>query len=159
MNKISKTVILGAILTLGYCGTINAQQGTVTSDGYSVLPSGLQYKIVKHGKGTLHPKLTDHVEININVQSGDSVVFDSRRMNDNKPVPVQIQPRYKGDPLEGVMMMVVGDSALLRLSIDSLKAMGMAQPWMKSGEQLSYRITLNSLKTDEEMKKEKILTI
>lgn len=165
MKRIAKTAMLTGALALACCSLALAQdkKSTKTSkpaaqdkkkDGYTTLPSGLEYKIVKHGKGTAKPVLTDHVEINISVLMGDSVVFDSRKMNDNKPVPVQIQPRYKGDPLEAVMMMVVGDSALLRMPVDSLKKMGMAQPWMKEGSMLTYRVTLNSLKSDAQMKKE-----
>ena len=174
MKRSHKIAILTGLFAIGYCCTppvyaqdkkaapkksnatdAAAPQEKKLPDGFTLLPSGLEYKIVKHGKGTRKPQLTDHIEINIVWHQGDSVMFDSRKVNENKPVPLPCSPpRYKGDPMEGFMLMVVGDSAIFRLPVDSLKKMGGMQPWMKEGKKIEYNVTLVSLKTDAEEKKE-----
>ncbi|MCD6012271.1 MAG: hypothetical protein K0Q79_2133 [Flavipsychrobacter sp.] len=135
-----------------------AQQKAAKKDdmsGFTKLASGLMYKIVKHGQGTKKPQLTDHIELNISYTVGDSTIFDSRKMNNNKPVPLPIsKPRGNGDPIEVFMQMVVGDSAIIKYPVDSLKKMGQSPPWAKDGDMITYYATLVSLKTDEEEKKE-----
>ena len=140
MKRIPKIAMLAGILALGHSWTVTAQdkktapkesapaktaQGKKMADGYTMLPSGLEYKIFKHGTGKHKPVISDHIEINIRVHQGDSVIFDSRKMNDNKVVPLPITaPRYKGDLNEGLMLMVAGDSGVFRLPVDSLKKIG-----------------------------------
>src|ERR1700761_5172105 len=127
MKRIPKIAALLGVFTVG-CGMLaSAQQpqmsrkktmpkqattGTKkTADGFTVLASGLQYRIVTHGKGIRNPALNDHIELNIHLHVGDSVIFDSRKMNNNKPVPLPITAaKFKGDPMEAFMLMVEGDS-------------------------------------------------
>lgn len=130
-----------------------------TADGFTVLPSGLEYKLVKHGEGKRKPEVSDHTELYIHVHVEDSMIFDSRKMfNANKPVPVPISaPKFKGDPMEGFMMMVAGDSAVIRLSVDSMKKAGnQLMPWMKEGvgQKIEYDVQMVSVRTAEEEKKE-----
>lgn len=129
---------------------------TAVNEGFSVLESGLQYKYIKHGSGARSPKMGDHIEMHIHVRVNDSTMFDSRKMNNNKPVPFQVQaPSFKGDPIEGFMKMVAGDSVLLRLPVDSLiKQQKQLMPGMKSGDWLNYEVVLISVLSDEEFKKE-----
>ena len=131
-------------------------KGEKMADGFTKLPSGLQYKIIKHGTGKKHPALGDHLEMNIHVQVKDSTLFDSRKMNNNKPVPFQVQPpNFKGDPIEGFMLLVAGDSALMRLPVDSIKAQGKPMmPGMKEGDMLQYQVVLVAVQTDAEYKNE-----
>ncbi len=126
-----------------------------SADGYTRMPDGLEYKIVRHGSGKRNPALTDHIELNISYRVGDSVMFDSRKMNNNKPVPLPIQPpKGHGDPVEVFMKMVVGDSAVIRFPVDSVKQYGQMPPWAKPGDEIIYYATLESLKTDAEEKKD-----
>lgn len=135
--------------------TTKPQTASKAEDGFTTLPSGLMYKIVKHGEGKRKPELTDHIELNISYSVGDSVIFDSRKMNHNMPVPLPIsKPRGSGDPIEVFMLMVVGDSAVIKYPIDSLKKMGQNPPWAKDGDMVVYYASLVSLKTDAEEKKE-----
>jgi len=131
---------------------------TSKSEGFEKLPSGLEFKLVKHGTGTRKPVIGDHVEINIRVHIADSVLFDSRKMNNNMPVPFQVaKGKFKGDPVEGFMMMVAGDSSVMLVSVDSLKKAGnQLAPWMKEGvgQKIQYEVAMVSVKTDEEIKKE-----
>ena len=128
----------------------------LTIAGYNTTPGGLQYKIIKDEPGTNMPKLGDNVEMHINTHIGDSSLFNSRKLNNNQPVPFQIMPpSFKGDLVEGFMLMTPGDSALFRVSVDSLKKAG-AQllPWMKDGDMIEYEVTLVSVKSQEQVKKE-----
>ena len=124
--------------------------------GFQLTASGLEYKIVRDIAGTNTPKVGDNVEMHINTHIGDSVLFNSRKLNNNQPVPFQIMaPSFKGDIVEGFMMMTPGDSAVFRLSVDSVKKAG-AQllPWMADGDMIDYEVVLVSVKSAEQMKKE-----
>jgi FKBP-type peptidyl-prolyl cis-trans isomerase FkpA len=171
MKRIHKTGILSGLFTIAlalFVTTANAQshvkkpapaestgKATKMANGFTRLPSGLQYKIIKHGTGTRKPMISDHIELNIHLHVGDSVIFDSRKMNNNKPVPLPIAgPKFKGDPVEGFMLMVEGDSAVMRLPVDSLKKAGaQLQPWMKEGQVIEYDVKLVSVRTEAEDKK------
>lgn len=117
---------------------------------------GLQYNIVKDAPGTNKPKIGDHIEIHINTHVGDSMLYDSRKLNDNKPVPLQLMPpSFKGDLTEGFMMMTPGDSAVFRVAIDSIVKSGQQMlPWMKPGDMIQYEVVMVSVKTTEALKKE-----
>jgi FKBP-type peptidyl-prolyl cis-trans isomerase len=124
--------------------------------GFQVTPNGLVYRIITDAPGDLHPKLGDQVEMHINTHIGDSSLFNSRKLNNNQPVPFQIAaPAFKGDLVEGFMMMTPGDSAVFRVSVDSLKKAGaQLMPWMKEGDMIDYEVTLVSVKSQDQLKKE-----
>ena len=132
-----------------------AQTGTKMADGFTKLPSGLEYKIVKHGPGKKKPEITDHIEMHIHMHIKDSSMFDSRKMNGNKPVPLPIAAaRYNGDPMEGFMLLVAGDSAIFRVPVDTMKKMGAPMPpWVKPEDKVEYNVALVSVRTDAEEKK------
>jgi FKBP-type peptidyl-prolyl cis-trans isomerase FkpA len=176
MKRIPKNALLFGIIALSLCcaASLNAQDKKNTakpapkksaaattkgksvkeSDGFTRLASGLEYKIYTHGKGTRKPVNNDHIELNIRLHVGDSTIFDSRKMYGNSPVPLQITAaKFKGDPMEGFMLMVEGDSAVLRLPVDSMKKIGATQPWMKDGEKIEYNVVLVSVMSEEEFKK------
>lgn len=129
---------------------------TALPAGFSTTPAGLQYKIVTDVPGTNMPKLGDNVEMHIHTHIGDSSLFDSRKLNNNQPVPFQIMPpSFKGDIVEGFMMMTPGDSAVFRVSVDSLqKAGAQLLPWMKGSDVIEYEVVLVTVKTQEQVQKE-----
>jgi len=160
MNRTPKLALIPALLSfalISFSTNVFSQEELSKSlpDGFTLLKSGLEYKIVSHGNGKRKPALTDHVELNISYQVGDSLMFDSRKMNNNKPVPIPItKPRGPGDPVEVFMLMVEGDSAIVRFPVDSIKKTGQAPPWAKDGDKITYKIKLVSVKTEAEDKKE-----
>jgi FKBP-type peptidyl-prolyl cis-trans isomerase FkpA len=95
--------------------------------------------------------------LNIHLHVKDSVIFDSRKMNNNKPVPLTIAPpKFKGDPMEGFMLLVEGDSAVMRLPVDSLRKTGaQLQPWMRNGQVIEYDVRLVSVMSEAEDRKKK----
>ena len=98
----NRLTLAALAVSLGLSATSVAQDmpnGVKLKDGFTVLKSGLEYKVVKHGTGKKKAANTDHAELFIHVYLDDSVIFDSRKMyNATKPVPVTIQaPKANGD--------------------------------------------------------------
>ena len=144
------------VAALGFTVSANAQ--TTNADGYSVLPGGVEYKIIKKGQGTRKAAVGDNVEMFIHVFLEDSSIFDSRKMySAESPVPVTIQrPQRSGDLMEGFMMLAAGDSALLAVPVDTLLKGSQAQmPGMKpgTGQRMRYQVNVVSVRTAEEKKK------
>ena len=123
---------------------------------FKTLPSGLAYQIEKHGTGTRKPNLNDRVEMALTVKIEDSVIFDSHKMNNGKPVPLQIaKAKFQGDPVEGYMLLTEGDSAVFKLPVDTIvKSGNQMPPWMKPGRVLEYDVAMISIKSDSEAKKD-----
>jgi FKBP-type peptidyl-prolyl cis-trans isomerases 1 len=126
-----------------------------TADGYSILPSSLEYKFIKDAPGTKTANDGDILEFHIITSFEDSVLFDTRKMNGDKAVKYALQPAaYKGDVAEGLKLMTAGDSAIFRVLVDSMQKNGNMplQPWMKLGKKMIYYVNLVSVKTAEEEK-------
>jgi FKBP-type peptidyl-prolyl cis-trans isomerase len=146
------------LLTLGLIAVAGIAQAQ-SKDAFTTLPSSLEYRIVKDVAGTKKPVVGDFVEVHLVTKVEDSLLFDSRMMNNNSPVQFPLQaPAYKGDLVEGIMLMTPGDSAIFRISVDSVvKANnGQSFPWMKpnSKQKLVYMINLVSVKSKAEMEAE-----
>ncbi|MBS1645669.1 MAG: FKBP-type peptidyl-prolyl cis-trans isomerase [Bacteroidetes bacterium] len=135
----------------------NAQSGS-----FKTLPSGLQYKIVKDDPSIQKPAIGDYMEFHIKsfikFNGKDSMLFDSRVMNNNQPVPFQVAPpAFKGDLAEGFQLLTQGDSALFRVPVDSIiKAGNQTLPWMKKGakQYIEYSVAVTKVMTADQMKKE-----
>jgi len=126
--------------------------------GFKTTKDGLEYKIVNDVQGSQLAKVGDYMEVHIHTHIGDSILFDSRKMNANQPVPFQVPtPAFKGDLSDGLVMLSEGDSAVFRVPLDSLLKMGsQPMPWMKKGEgtRVQYDIQVVSVKTPEQQKAE-----
>ncbi len=120
------------------------------------LPSGLEYRIIHHGKSSRKPLMGDKLDLTLVVKVDDSTVFDSHTMNSGKPVPMQVaKPKFQGDPVEGYMLLSEGDSAVFRLPVDTLlKSGNQMPPWMKPGRTLEYDVMMVSVKNDSEVRRE-----
>jgi FKBP-type peptidyl-prolyl cis-trans isomerase len=124
--------------------------------GFKKTESGLVYKFVNDAPGTNLPKLGDNVEVHINTHINDSMLFNSRVLNHGQPVGFTVMPpSFKGDLVEGLMLMTPGDSAVFLISVDSVQKSG-AQllPWMKSGDMIEYDVQMASVKSKEQVKAE-----
>jgi len=130
-------------------------------DPVKKLPSGLEYQVVKHGTSSRKPVLNDRLELNLIVSTDDSVIFDSHKMNKNKPIPIQVaKAKFQGDPIEGYMLLSEGDSAIFWLPVDTLLKSGTTlPPWMKPGKKVEYDVMMLSIKNDSEAKREMELKI
>lgn len=123
--------------------------------GLKKTKDGLEYKIVKDAPGEKKVNYGDIVEMHVVVKVGDSVLFESRKANEGKPVELPLTPpAFKGDWPEGMTFLTAGDSAVFYVSVDSVKK-GSPQPlpdFMKDGGKITYEVMLVSVKSQEEVK-------
>jgi FKBP-type peptidyl-prolyl cis-trans isomerase len=78
-------------------------------------------------------------------------------MNNSKPMEFQMPaPTFKGDIVEAFMLLSPGDSAIIRMSVDSVKKQpGVQLPdFMKAGQKIQYTVKMVSVKSQEAVKKE-----
>ena len=98
------------------------------------------------------------MEFHIHSHVGDSVLFDSRKMNNNNPVPFQLTaPAFKGDLAEGFSLLTAGDSAIFRVPVDSVLAAGnQLLPWMQKGkgQKIQYEIKVVKVQTQAQKQAE-----
>jgi FKBP-type peptidyl-prolyl cis-trans isomerase FkpA len=112
---------------------------------------GVEYLIVKDEKGP-NAKIGDILEYHMTVKIGDSVMFDSRKMNDGKPVEMPLQDNPSAtktmDPTEVIKMLSAGDSAVIRVELDSMarKVYSFAKPTDK----LEFQFSMVSVKSKEQ---------
>ncbi len=117
----------------------------------------MEYKMYRDNKTTTNAKETDFVELHIHTKYNDSLIFDSRANNNGKPVSFPVnKPRFNGDLAEALIMMSAGDSMIVKVPVDSIiAAQQKTQPWMKPGGKVTYIISMISVKTQEQVNKEK----
>ncbi len=152
IKRIVPIALLGAILF-----SMNACK---SGGGFKKTTSGIEYQIVKDEKGQ-SPAIGDMVELHMVArykdEKMDTVLFDSRKMNNNTPMQFPMPaPSFKGDIVEAFMLLSPGDSAIIRMSIDSVKKQpGVQLPdFMKSGQKIQYNVVMVSVKSQEALKKE-----
>ena len=123
---------------------------------FKTTPNGLEYCIVNDVSGSTTAKAGDFVEMHIHAHVGDSILFDSRKMNGNKPVGFQLaNPNFKGDPAEGFLLLTTGDSAIFKVAVDSIRKLGGKLPdYMQDGMKIVYEVVMISIKTPEQKKAE-----
>ena len=127
---------------------------------------GIEYKIVKDAKGK-NAAIGDVVEVNI-VAIADTgsknqsfTLGDSRRDNQGKPVQMLADtPAFRGDYKAVLPMLSVGDSAVVKVSMDTIiKALEKQRlpDWMKAGgnHKITFLISVVSIKSKEEFEKER----
>jgi FKBP-type peptidyl-prolyl cis-trans isomerase FkpA len=129
---------------------------TKFTPGLAKLASGIRYKFITKGTGTVKPKPGDYILMHIRVYVSDSMTFDSYKLNDNVPVPSTIsKPSHNGDIMEGIAMMVEGDSAIFEIAQDSMYRNGYKPPFAKEGDPVKYQIKLIEVRTKEQWEKER----
>lgn len=145
---------LAVITTVGCTTTKKSKSG---ASGYKKTSSGMEYMMCRNNKTTLNAKEGDFVDIHIHTKYNDSLIFDSRVNNNGKPVSFPLnKPKFNGDLSEALMMMSAGDSMIVLVPVDSIIANKQkTQPWMKPGGKITYVISMISVKTQEQINKEK----
>jgi hypothetical protein len=85
------------------------------------------------------------------------LIFDSRKNNDGKPITFPLSElRFHGDLAEAIMMMSPGDSLIAKVLVDSIiSGKQKVQPWMKPGGVITYYLKLESVKTQQQINKER----
>ncbi len=149
--------IPACVLCLGLFSCSSTKKATVKDVPFTTTKSGISYKILKDAKGNQYAKEGDYVELHIQTIFEDSLIFSSKKDRGGNAVtfPVAL-PRFHGDLSEALTLLTPGDSAIFLVPVDTLKANKQTmQPWMKEGKSITYAIELVSIKTAEEVKKEK----
>ena len=155
IKRILPIALLGAVI-LGSAGC-NSNAGFKKANG-------IEFRLVTDKPGT-PAKIGDIIEINAIMKVGrndgkskDSAIFDTRKMNNGKAISMPLsEPKFRGDMAAGLAMMSPGDSAVIRVSYDSLKANlpnGQMPPFAKPGDYFIYEVTMVAAKSKEQAEKE-----
>jgi FKBP-type peptidyl-prolyl cis-trans isomerase FkpA len=133
-------------LILSFLSVIFFSCGT-DKEGYRKTESGLLYKFIDSSKGA-KPELGDVLVMNIAYYTAnDSLLYSSQSVSDSFPV-VLVNPTFIGGVEEGFAMMSVGDSALFKVSADSLfeKTFFTTLPtYMQKGSSVYFRVRLKNI--------------
>jgi len=123
------------------------------NSNFKTSPDGLKYKILKEGKGRKIIK-GDIVEMDMSYKTEkDSLLFSSSDFK--QPISIVVDKRvFKGDIIDGLLLLSVGDSAQFLLDADSLftRTFQAALPdYIRKGSMLNFVVKINSAVTAEEM--------
>ena len=112
------------------------------------LPSGVQYLVVKQNPGE-KIKLSDVVTFNVEQRTDkDSLLFSSFKMG--QPVKIQVQPsRNVGDLMDVMPLLAVGDSALIKVPVDSIfKGHETERPaFLLAGGNVIYKVKIEKIQS------------
>jgi FKBP-type peptidyl-prolyl cis-trans isomerase FkpA len=108
-------------------------------------PNGLLYNIFTANKGE-KPKLDDVIKFQfIMKNSKDSELTNTYKTG--QPLVMKLaKPAFKGDPMEGFAMMSIGDSAIFKISGDSLYKGTPNNPF-KPGEMITFNVKMLDIKS------------
>ena len=112
--------------------------------GVVTLASGLQYKVVKSGKGKVHPKLTDTVVVHYHGKLLDGTVFDSSYER-AEPISLPVNGVIKGWS-EALMKMKAGDKWELVIPAKLAYGDRGAAPKIAPGATLLFDVELLEIK-------------
>lgn len=172
LRKYSSLMLASGMLLLAQQGTAQTKKGTAKKapvktaaaksktttpvTGFIKGENSLEYKVLKHGNGAT-PQLGDVVEAHIYQRIDDSLVMNTIVSNGGNPVAFKCQEApVKGDLMEGIRKMKVGDSTLFRVPLDTI-AVRYNQPrptWAKKGAYLYWGVTLVNIKPKAQVEAE-----
>ena len=124
---------------------------------FKAINPNLQYAFIVDKHGFPKPKEGDQISVNMQMVSGNRLLFSSVQSNKGKPVIYGVnKPGFKGDIIEAIMLMTPGDSLVAQVDADALfKSTKNKKPeFIKPGDKVLYFIKLVSIKTKEQIQKE-----
>jgi len=124
--------------------------------GFKKTSDGLMYRIIKDEPGEEHPQVDDVIEMHVSIRIGDSVLLNSRVMNNNEPFKFPLmEGTFKSDWVNGIPLLTAGDSAIFYVPVDSAKkyAQGNFPEFAKSTDTVVYEVQLVSVQSAAETKK------
>ncbi|MBK7763756.1 MAG: FKBP-type peptidyl-prolyl cis-trans isomerase [Bacteroidetes bacterium] len=134
----------------------NVQMAKAQTPSFKQLPNGLEYSIVKDEPGKNFIADGSYVSMHIRTKIADSAMFDSYKMNNEQPIEQQLTKQFLGGFMEGFQFLTAGDSAILRMPIDSAFQGGQLPPFAKSGDKVTYTVKILSVKSKEEFEASKL---
>jgi FKBP-type peptidyl-prolyl cis-trans isomerase len=152
MKKVVNLLIIGVVLA----GLVSSCEMGGTKDGFEKSETGLLYKFHYRSDDTATAKEGDFIEIDLVLETTDTVLFDSRQIPESDRSPIPMGPSmFRGDIFEGIAMMHPGDSATFKVVADSVWKLMYRRdtppPGMEAAEYVHYEIKLNNILTKEEM--------
>jgi FKBP-type peptidyl-prolyl cis-trans isomerase FkpA len=137
-----------------FLSLVLASLGFFSCKKYEKTKLGLEYTFYKQDKDGKKAKAGDVIRIHAIYKAGEDSVFWST-YKDNKPALLQLdQPKFPGDPREGMLLMAEGDSAMFRIPSDTVFK-GMPMPSnIKSGTYYTFTIKLLDILDEKEIQKE-----
>lgn len=115
--------------------------------------NGIEYKVLKSGKG-LKANTGDYIDVSIvirltNYKTKDTIIAESEKLNAGKPVTLQMKGGKPYDWTTALVKMSKGDSAVLRVAVDTLKQAFNQQmpPFMESGDFVEYIVKVYDVKS------------
>ncbi|MBK9290643.1 MAG: FKBP-type peptidyl-prolyl cis-trans isomerase [Bacteroidetes bacterium] len=131
--------------------------GQSVPQGFEKAPSGLIYKFHKKTPGLPPARVGDIVTANMRYYIDDSLLFDSQFLGRELKFPL-MQPAFKGDFYEGLLMMSAGDSASFICRADStFKLMFMVRempPFVKPNSVVRFDIGMLRFQSQEAYERE-----
>ena len=127
----------------------NAQTG--------VTAKGLHYKFLNNTPGET-AKPGDQSKLHITVLVQDSIVFDSKAINNNQPVPQPIsESQSAADLMEVFTLMSEGDIAIFKVHSKAIfPNKDLRPPFIKLNDSITYRVEMVELRTKEQLLAEKL---
>ncbi len=120
--------------------------------GLKTSPNGLQYQFYSENNGA-KPKTGDIMNLRMTYYTeGDSLLFNTAKMNDTLFQVMLAAPSFKGAVEEGFAMMSIGDSAKFIVSADSVfeKTFHEKLPeYIKKGSKLRFEVKMKDFITKE----------
>ena len=117
--------------------------------------NNLEYLFLKDQPGNKFIQDGSIVKMHIRTKIADSAMFDSYKMNNNEPIEQPLTKQFLGAFMEGFALLTAGDSAILRLPIDTAFKGSPMPPFAKSGDKVSYEVKIVSVKSKAEADAEK----
>jgi FKBP-type peptidyl-prolyl cis-trans isomerase len=117
----------------------------------------LEYAYIINRPGPAQLKEGDQISVNMQMIGNDRLLFSSWQTYKGKPVVYGVtKPSFKGDVIEGMMLMSVGDSMVFRVDGDALfkNTKNKRPDFLKPGDKIYYFTKLVSVKTKEQQQKE-----
>lgn len=156
-SKLTSAIVFGSFCLFSACS--DSPNGD-----FETTDSGLSYKFHVENEEARMAKqgeiLFTHMALSLRSENGDSLLFDSKTFPDYPGGIKFIQlsnPMFKGDMMEGLSMMHIGDSASFIVSADSFflvsNKMESLPPGVKQGQKLLFNIGLVDIQTEEETMK------
>jgi FKBP-type peptidyl-prolyl cis-trans isomerase FkpA len=120
--------------------------------GFKETESGLYYKFVTSNKDGVQPQDSSYLDVTLSyyIAETDSLFFTSKDIPGGKMKIGLFPSAYRGDIMEGIRMMHVGDSAIFITSIDSFfikTAQGEVPPELPKGKDIKIAMKLIDIQT------------
>jgi len=139
--------------------SLSASRIEGNTDKIEKTKNGINVNWIRRNSDAPLPKVSDIAEVNISYYTKgkkDSLIFDSKN-TPQKAILVQLkESSFKGDIMEVLTLMHVGDSAIFNLSADSFffKTVGVKElpKGITKGSELQFFVGMKDFKTEEQMR-------